>query len=351
MQRFRFCWLGIVLTAVVATGASAQDRLASVVVKETLSREDLAIIKTEVGERVKALTRAGTNDKRRAQARGRILRTARVSGASPAGLAAYASECAEELEPLTTAEAFQTGFDAVRILIELDNGNTSGTLAAALKSAHAPVRYLAARGIRNLHKQLKDDREKCRVVLRALGDCGASERDGVVLRMIYEAIHFHSDVSDFAFGDACAGALNKVFAARILELLQGSRDEMVDEPGFAVAADCYAAARDTDKRRLIAYMAAFLSHGVGRYFDASTAPEFLPSLERLIGQAEETVHGMIRASSGQVPGKKFSEELTRRASEDEKWTAVQAAWDSLFAVLRGDPWNLTEADVQRPRLR
>ena len=78
------------------------------------------------------------------------------------------------------------------VLSELNSVETTRALSAALKSVHAATRLRAARGLQALQKQLAADPKAAKEVLKALGEAGATETQGPVLRVIYEAIDRHA---------------------------------------------------------------------------------------------------------------------------------------------------------------
>lgn len=342
MSRQSLLSLVVILIAAACrpSTVAAQDRLAAVVTKAKLTKQDVAQIEAEVPDRVKKLFDAGANEKERARARERLLATVKTAGVTKAGLDAYAEACASRLEPLTTSDLFETGFDAVTVLAEMDNPNTAGAFATALKSKHAAVRYRAARGIKLLHGGLKDDAERCKVAVRALGDAGAGERDPLVLGAIYSALDFYADAPDFQFGADCAGAVAALLAGRAKAAQAGGFDPLVDGQGLALAAASYVSATDAVKTRLVQYSAALLSSAVEVYSDSQTADEYLPTLAGAIKKMEDSVHAMIRASKKSPPEPTISSELSSKAAPAKKQEAAKAALKELMTVLKGDPWNL-----------
>lgn len=337
-------WLFVPAVVLAVTAVSpralAQDPLETIVTKRKIDNRDRATIETEVALRAKRLIDAGTDDDRRASARERLTTTCHTKGATTAGLDAYAGACADELASLTTSEAFEAGFDAISVLVELDNANAAPALAVALKSPHAAIRYRAARGLQRLHKKLAKSREACREILRALGDAGAAEQQEVVLKMIYEAIDFGADMQDPDLADGCARALDAVFGRRLAELKAGRRNETTDLRGYQAAAGSYAAAGAAQKTRLIGHMAGFLTHAVARYFAEDTAEDYLPTLAELISEAENVIHAMIKASKKREPSKRIGDVTKGRRPTPKMEQAAQAALADLKAVLKGDPWNL-----------
>jgi hypothetical protein len=328
------------LTAAITSTAFAQDKLATIVVKPKISKEDRAQIDAEVPDRVKKLEDA-TNEKDRARACEKILATAKTQGATKAGLDAYAEACSSLLESLVTKDSFETAFAAVYVLIELDSRGATPALAAALKSRYAAVRYRAARGIQAIHVKLKADQEQSKTALRALGEAGAAEQDRLVLNAIYQAIDFYTDVPDFQLGDDCAHALNLVFAARARLMGSGGYDELLDEPGFAAAAGSYATATAEEQVKLAKYMSGFLSHAVERYFASDTGDEYLPTLAGLIKKIEESLRAMIKASNKEAPGTTVAGEISGKGAAKKKQPAAAAALQELLTVLKGEPWNLS----------
>jgi hypothetical protein len=327
------------ITAAITSTAFAQDKLAAIMVKPKLTKEDLAQIEAEVSERAKKLADAGS-EKDRTKACEKIVAPVKTQGATKAALDAYAEACSSQFDALVTKDSFETAFDAVRVLLELENQNAASSLAAALKSRYPAIRFRAARGLHALHVKLKGDSDKCKTALHALGEAGASENDKIVLGAIYQAINFYSDVPDFQFGDECAQALNMVFAARVKLLSSGTFDEVVDEPGFDAAAASYGSASADEKAKLARHLAGLLSHAVDRYFAPDTADEYLPTLAGSIKKMEESLRAMIKASDKDAPGATISAAISSKGSLAKKQEPARAALQELLGVLKGDPWNV-----------
>ncbi|HVP10687.1 MAG TPA: hypothetical protein VMV94_05800 [Phycisphaerae bacterium] len=335
---FSLVVVGIV-TAITST-TLAQDQLAPVMTKAKLAKEDRDSIENAVAERVRRLGDAG-NEKDRGKATEKLVAPIKTQGATKAALDAYADACATQLGTLVLKDSFDTAFNAVRVLLELDNQNAAPALAAALKSKYAAVRYQGARGLQLLHPKLKGEKDKSKAALQLLGDAGAAETDKVVLEAIYQAINFYSDVPDFQSGDDCAHALNTIFAARAKRMTGGPFDELVDEPAFEAAAASYASASPEEQVKLAQYLSLFLSHAVNRYFAGDTAEEYLPTLAGLIKKMEDTLRTMIKASGKDAPQTTISGELGSKASPAKKEAPARSALQNLLAVLKGEPWNLS----------
>ncbi len=333
----------IVIFAAAAIGPStalAQDRLASIITKQKLTRQDIAQIEAEVPERARKLADAASNERERTRARERLLSTARTQGATKAALDVYAEVCSKELESAAASQNFTVGFDAVGVLIELDHPNASGALAKGLTSPHAAVRYRAARGLRLLQSKFKDDESKCRTIIRALAAAGATERDPAVLGMIYQAINFYPDVPDFKFGDESARALNVLLEGRLKRLREGGLDESLDLPAFDLAVACHAAAAEPERIRLAQHLAPFLSHAVLRYLDGHASEEQSAYLSTVVKRMEESMHALIKSSKKSVPKTSLASELASKSAPERKRQAVRAALDELSNILKGEPWNL-----------
>lgn len=339
-HRSSFVAVVAVLLTTVCLPARAQDRLAELMAKATIERHDRAVIEAEVPERVSRLRSAGADAKRRAAAVDRIIRPAKTQGATRAALDVYAEVCSRELNSLVTGDAFETAFDSVQVLVELDNANTAEALAAAMSSKHAAIRYRAAGGIQRLQGRLKDNLAAGRAALRALGQAGAVEADDLALRMIYEAIDAYAEAKGTPFADDCAWALNKIFAKRIADSASVYIDLAVDEPGFKAASACYAGAGEEQRKDLISNVYALLSHAVDRYFDPATYPDFRPVLLGLIKTMEDGVTGMIRSSNQSPPSKGVYAAVSARGRDAQKQANAGAALQALKDVLRGSPWNI-----------
>ncbi len=338
MRSILFFFIAAALVPGVTRSASAQDVIAGIIQKKSLSRNDLATMEAEISQRVKRLA-SGANPDQLEEARDRMLKTAQTSGASEAGLDAYVEISARELAPLVSGGAFDVAFHTALLLNALHHVKTIDALAQALSSKHDAIRYMAAKGIQRLHRQAKDRQAECQLALRTLGRAGASERDEHVLRAIYQAIDFPADVSDFAYGQDCAGALLEVFGSRARAWASGSRDELKDEAGLEAAARCYASASDRQKSELVRYLSEYLGMTVDRYFDDDTAPEYRRTLAALIGRTEEIIRGIMEGARVTVPSARIA--LNPRAGDQAKEEkGARSAMSGLLAVLRGPPWNI-----------
>jgi hypothetical protein len=339
MRRLRLL-LPALLVIASATGSPArgQDGLASIVRKASIGRSDRATIRSEVVQRVNQLQKANLDPDRRASARERLIQTDQTKGISAAGRDVYAQVCSEELAGLTTHARWQTGFDALDVLIALDNAYTASALAAGLQSRHEVNRYRAAFGLHQLHSKLGADSDR-RLILRALADAGEVETQEIVLRRIYQAIDFRAAATDGELADTCAGALDRVLSSRLAQLRKGKRNEAADALGYTAAARCYASAGASMQRLLISHMRGFLGHAADRYFAADTARTYRGTLTGVIRQCEDVIHGMIQASNQRVPGSRVGEAF-KRGSKQRKQRNAGAALASLDVVLGGKPWHL-----------
>jgi len=329
------------VTAVMTSTAAAQDRLRSIVAKKALTRQDRAVIKTEVADRARKLVDAANNSAARRKAIDKLVGTSKLAQASKAGLDAYAQACAGELSPLMVDDELGVALGAVLTLVALDNPNTADALSVGLRSQHQAVRFKAAKGLRALHKGLAGRRQTCRTVLRALGRAGAKEKVEAILREIYGAIHFSADVSNFRYADECAAALSAVYDGRLGLLSSGSRDEWKDAPSYALAADCYAKAKPAQREKLIRQMFRFLSLYVDRYCDDSTAKEYYPTIARLIGDAEKVMRQMMRNSKVTPPSDRLSARAKPSKPNATSKQQLRSALAALKAVLAKPPWNLS----------
>ncbi len=340
-QQWLFRVVALLAMAVLASPVWAQDRLASIITKDKLSREDQALIAAEVPERVKAFVKAAGSAKSRARERDKIIKTARTPNATKAGLDAYVGACGEEIGPLAGSGDLATALDAVKILIDLDNANASAALTQGLGSKHAAVRFRAARGLQLLHPRLKGESRKCREALQSLGRAGAAEQNEVVLNQIYLAINFSAAIPDFAEATASAKALNDIFESRIARLARGGRNEIVDEPGFDAVAACYASASERSQSDLAQNMAFLLSHSVERYFAEDTNEDYLPTLARLIKKGDDAVRDMIRVENKKAPDRKLGDEIASKVAMPQKRPVVEETLAELITLLRGEPWNIS----------
>lgn len=325
----------------MASPVAARDRLDSVVTKPTLSRQDSAVIKTEVADRVRKLVSAASDADARQKAVDTLVATVRLPQVSKPGLDVYTQACADALSPLMVDDELVVALSAVLALVALENVNTTDALSLALRSKHDAVRFKAARGLRTLHKDLAERQLACRTTLRALGRAGASEKVEVVLREIYGAIHFSADVPNFPYADECAAALSTVYAGRLDLLNGGSRDEWKEAPSFALAADCYAKAAPAQQTKLVQQLFGFLAIYVDRYCDDSTAKEYYPTIAGLIDDVEKVFRRMLQSSNVTLPSGRLS--ALAKPSKPDAGTRQQlrAALAALKEVLAKPPWNLS----------
>lgn len=327
------------VTAAMTSAAAARD-LDSIVSKPTLSRQDRAVIRTEVADRVRKLVDAANDARARRKAIDRLVSTSQLARASKPGLEAYAQACADALSPLMGDDELGVALDAVLVLVALDNAKTAGALSVALRSEHEAVRFKAAKGLRGLHKALAGRGQASRKALRALGRAGASEKVEAVLREIYGAIHFSADVPSFRHIDECATALSAVYTGRLGLLSGGSRDEWKDAPSFALAADCYAKAAPDQQKKLVRQLFKFLALYVDRYCDDSTAKEYYPTIAGLIGDVEKVLRRMMQDSGVTLPSDRISARAKSRKPNARSKQQVRAALAALKEVLAKPPWNL-----------
>ncbi len=330
----------VFLVVAVTSSVSAQDRLAQIASKKTISDRDRAVIAGEVAERVGRLVDAGRNSDRRASARDRLLATPRMKDATTAFRNAYADACGDELARVTTNDLREIAWEAVHVLEELDNAGTAEALATALKSSHADIRYRAAAGLKSLHKKLEKNAAVCRKILRALGAAGAKEKQEVVLPMIYRAVDFASSKSGGNLANDSAKALNKIFEARLKEQAAAKRSGGAHRFGCRAARKCYAAASSEQQKLLMRHMAGFLTNAVNRYFDADTVEGHRPTVATMITNIEDVVRAMVKASRERPPGGRISEAIKGAGSLADKERAARAAMGDLTRVLARDPWNL-----------
>jgi hypothetical protein len=329
----------LLLMAALSSRTLAQDLLAPIMTKQKIARQDRSAIETEVSDRVKKLADSRGSAKDRTRAREKVIAPAKIAGATKAALDCYAEVCGDRLDSLVTSENFEIAFDAIRVLIDLDNPAVAGALATALKSPYAAVRYRAARGLQLLHGKFEKNPDNARSLLDALGQAGAVEKDRLVLAMIYEVVDSFANVSGSPFGADCARALNTILASRVRVLDSPGFDELLDQAGFDAAGACYASATAEDKSRLAERVGLLLNHAVSRYFDPATAEEYLPTLSDLIKKAENTLRRMIQDSGQKAPNPTVSGELPARlpadkAVLDKKQQAAMAALDQLLAALK-----------------
>lgn len=322
------------MTGSVSASALAQDSAAPYMKLDKLSRSQVAALEAEVAQRVRRLPDAGTDLDKREEARARITRTAAIEGATQAALDAYAKICADELTPLLDHEVFETASDAVMVLAALDNENTAEAIGRGLRSRHDGVRLMSARAIQKLQPRLATDATRCRAVLRALGRAGERESDAHVLRVIYAAIDFKRAVRNFKYGANSAEALAQVFQTRVNRLSAGSRDELNEEEAVDVAVRCIADAQSAVKTKLTDEMMAFLGHALSRYFDPDTAPEYFPTLERLIVRMEEAVYAMAKATDVSISCERLKLN-PKSANVQRQRPAAQKVMDCLHNAFPG----------------
>ncbi len=339
MRRLRlFLPILLVIASAIGSPARGQDGLAGIVQKSSIGKSDRATIRSEVVQRANKLQKATPDPDRRASARKKLIQTAQTDGISAAGRDAYAQVCGEELAGLTTHARWQTGFDALDVLIALDNAHTAPALAAGLQSRHEVNRYRAAFGLHQLQNKLGKNSDRRRI-LRALAEAGAAETQEIVLRRIYQAIDFSAAATNADLADACARALDTVLSSRLEQLRNGKRNETADTLGYAAAARCYAAAGASRQKMLISHMRGFLGHAVDRTFAADTAKTYRTTLAGLIRRCEDVIRGMIEASNQRAPGSRVGDAF-KKGSQRKKERNARTALAALDAVLGGKPWRL-----------
>jgi len=329
----------LVLAAALPVSAQ-QDVLASIVTKPKIDAGDAAQIRTQVGERVRRLTQAGTDSDRRKEARERLLATARVKGATPAGLEAYATSCAESLADLTGSEKLENAMDAVWVLVDLGHIGTTDALAAALASPHAAVRIRAARGLQQLRAQLVKEPSACRAALRALATAGAEETREPVLRVIYVALDMGADLAKSDLSDDCGKAVATILESRLAQFRIGTRNEALDLPLYDLAAQCYSGASPQTQGRLVELLFLIADHGVSRYYSRDTHPDYHGPLGELVGRVEASLHAMMKAAKVKIPDRGLAD-VIKKTGKPKDEEAARRALEDLRNALRGGPWGLS----------
>jgi hypothetical protein len=327
--------------ATAAAPARAQDRLADILKKPQLTRQDSATIEAEVSQRARKLADATSASDRQA-AREKLVKTAQVPGASARGLSVYAEACAAELRGTLDADELNLALAGVLVLSELGQASTVDALALGLESKHAAVRLVATRALAKLQPKLRGDAALVARVLGAAGRAGAKETDEHVLRAIYELLALLAAVNDGAVPDETAKALNQVLEQRTRRLASGGRDEARDEPAFEIATACYAKASPPEQAGLAANVYSHMTHCVDRYFEEDTAPEYLPTLNGLIQRAEKTLSSMAASAGQKPPIKRVSDAIKGAgAGRSKQEAAARAALEGWSNLLRGEPWQLS----------
>lgn len=331
MPPYRFL-IGFCLLALPAAAptARAQDAIEQIIRKERITRGDRAIMEAEIDTRVGRLVRAA-GASQRTDARERLSKPMASKNASPEGRRVYAEICAEKLAPVIEDPSLERAFDAAMVLRDLGHPACATALVGGLSSDHPAVRLMSARGIQEQHAALAGDAGACRRALRALGRAGRKETDENVLRVIYQAVDFTSDVKDFGYGDQSASALNEILEGRLRQLAEGSNDEYKDEYAAGVAARCFKAAAVNDRKRMARRLAGMLQHCVDRFLDPQTAPEYLDTLNAQIRDMDEAVRRMIQEGGGSPPRSQLRLS-TRARIEQQKDDARKAVADLLRAV-------------------
>lgn len=339
MQHSRlFLIFAIAMSSAVLKPAIAKDVLDPIFVKAKLTPQDEKTIATEVQQRAKKLADAD-DDKKRLDARDKLVKPIEISGATPAALDKYAQSCAEELEPLVGGSKFGPALDAANILGLLNNAATSDALVRGLKSEFPAVRYSSARGLKAVQRSLAAKPADVSKTLKALGDAGATEKDELVLRMIYQAVDFSSVGAEFKNYDDSAAALNHILTSRLEAIAAGSHDERKDELAFAAAAATYAKSNPDNQKLLMQNVAGFLEYYVGLYFNPDTTSDSLPSLRSLANKAESSVRQMMKASGVNAPSGQISAAIRGKADKAAQKQATTAL-GALQELLHKAPWEL-----------
>jgi len=332
--------LALCCVLAAASLARAQDAIEALLRQPSISAQDRAKIETEVTQRVDRLQRAGDDESRRASARARLHDAIQSGRASPDGAAIYAAVVASRLGPIVDGEAFLPALDAAIVLARIPHPSITPALISALGSPHPAVRLKAARAIQPLRPQIARNAGLTADVLRALGRAGANETNELVLREVYRALDFPGAVNDFADAQACADALIQILESRAGRLEAGSRDASFDRTGVPVAAACYSGADAGSQARLVDLVHRLLAMAADRYFADDTAPEYRPTLEAHIRDAEAALFSMMQASNVAPPTQRVSAQLAGDIT-DAKKQAAQAALAEIGTRLAGDPWNLS----------
>jgi hypothetical protein len=326
------------LVAATASSARAQGRLEDAIKKPKPTRGDIATIEAEVNQRVKKLSEAAGDATRLADAKEKLTKPTKSKEASPAGLAALAQACAKALSPLVSDEDLDVGMAAVMILREMDDASCAEALAAAMRSPHQSIRLMGARSIQLLHKKLKGKKEACGVVLAALGQAGAAEKEPTVIRVIYDALKL--DAGDDQ-ADAVADAINQVLSGRVKVLNEGGRNEQLDLKGVEIAAACYARAAQPQRTALVRNLRDLLVHTVDHYFEPDIGSEQLPRISTTISRIETALMAMVKESKATPPSGKIADIIKAKSTDKVKQEKqAREALEGWMKVFRGEPWKI-----------
>lgn len=324
--------------SLLVTAASAQESpLDALVTKPQITRQDRGVLNAEVAQRVKRLNEGGP---KLDEARERILKPARTSGASKAFLEAYAEACAKELSGTPNSDDFDLALAATLILLDFDQPGVVEPLAGALSSKYPGVRYLAIQGLRKRTRWYADNQELCSTVLKSIARAAAAERDPLVARPLFAAL-----VVRPASGDFKHAALGASVVAEVLDsTMQGSAEDRGDEQIIRslceAAAAYYPAARPEDRAAMARAVLELLRRSAARVFDP-TAEAQAAAATRQAELIEGTLLEFMNQSKATPPKRKVSDALKGRAADSAKAEAeVRVGLAELKKVLQGEPWNL-----------
>jgi len=233
--------------------------------------------------------------------------------------------------------------DAILILASLKHVATRDVLTEALKSDVAGVRYRAAVGLTDLHKDLSAAAQY-QPILNALSDAGSIEQEPAALGAIYKAIDFGAHAEKFDGHTAVSQAL-----ARIL----GGRAEMSSWPGYNPAHDVPGyelAGRLADEiqqpsPQLVRQLAAHLSNLV-----AMAAAEKGRVPPYVVEACETALHKLIAKQPNGLPTgvPRISDLIRNNADPKELEAALEKliGGGSVIGLLNQPPWNLPAGLVE-----
>lgn len=335
----RCLWVAAVAVTVWATPARAADKLESIVKQQDLSREDKARLDQEVQERAQRLVSAADETPgEREDARARLVETTRISGATDPALSYYAEQCANHLSLVLLSDKRPAAEDAALVLRMVNRKETARSLVTGLRSPFEAVQYHCAVGIRNLHKQIADDRGLVTDALDALGDVGSKSRNEALLRAVYEAINFAGSIQNFPGSDQQANALAKVLKGRLKAIESGSQDEIKDAAGYQAALAIGQVKTSIEaKRELLAILVDMLEAQALRYAD--TNKDYFPTLGRLVSQLEQAIHQILRSENTNPPSQTVTSIVKERPSKSRA-SAALAAVNELRSIMKRDPWRV-----------
>lgn len=229
-NRWRCClWMALPAAWVFTVPVQAQPTstpLASLYNKTALTPADLTVLQNRVTDITKAMvdtvSRVSSSDRERETARRRAVDE--LKQGTPAFRAAAAAALAGKTQPHVNGSNLQAAISSLLVINEINHPAARLALLDGLNSPMSGVRFLAARGLRDLQAQLTAPADY-EPVIKALADAAKVESNGHVLRTLYEALDFDARQRNFRGKAEIAAALSDVFKAHLARLAYSPRED------------------------------------------------------------------------------------------------------------------------------